>query len=261
MPGLLTILSLCVQAFFFWHYFKRSCCSDRWMFYVLLIPGLGPLFYFIAVYLPSELTATEKQRLQTSALNLIAPERNYKSIKLAYDRAPTVPNKHALARALINKGDGLEAAKLLREIIATPLGLDVPTLLDLAEAEALQDNFGAAQAALDRAYGLTDSGNKRDQIDLSAARLYEAQNKPDDAERHYRQIIDSYPGEEVRCRLAQLLLRAGRYRESWELLDQVLQRLRTGTTAYRKHNKDWDKIARQLMQQLEQKAGQNAARA
>jgi hypothetical protein len=66
----------------------------------------------------------------------------------------------------------------------------------------------------------------------------------DEAAAEYAMLVTHAPGEEVRCRYAQLLQRLGRNDEAKALFDEMLTRSRRAPGHYRRQEREWIDIAR-----------------
>jgi hypothetical protein len=66
----------------------------------------------------------------------------------------------------------------------------------------------------------------KDRIALLRGRIFEDVGREADAEAIYADLVDRFPGDEVRCRYAGLLLKQGRRSDARRLLDEVEHRLK-----------------------------------
>jgi hypothetical protein len=62
-----------------------------------------------------------------------------------------------------------------------------------------------------------------------------------EAEPLYRHLLEGWPGEEIRCRLAVLLLSLGRTEEAMKLLEEIKRNSKRGSSHYRVVNRQWSR--------------------
>jgi len=247
MQYVITIISLMVQAFFFWHAStKMSCCADRWVLYVLMIPVVGPALYFFLVYLPMELQAKQKIGLQQMAINLIDPKRALREASRAYEATPTPDNAHRLAQVLLRNGDGAGAEGLLQGVLTQIGERDPRVLIDLADAQRLQGKLSPALSLIDEALAQANLGSKQAELMLARGRVLEEMGRISPASESYRAAAERMGGEEARCRLAGTLIKLGQNNEAERILAEVQKRLDVAPIHYRSQQAAWIKECKAL---------------
>jgi hypothetical protein len=79
---------------------------------------------------------------------------------------------------------------------------------------------------------------------LLYAQSLEQQGEIERALIEYAALVEYYPGEEARCRLALLLQKAGRVAEAKVLFQQVVRSVERATKLYYRAERDWYEVAR-----------------
>jgi hypothetical protein len=75
-----------------------------------------------------------------------------------------------------------------------------------------------------------------------------------EAEERYLHVIDLWPGEEIRCRLASMLAKQSRYAEARNLFETVQRHIRRGGGFYRSQNKSWAKSSRAWLKYIDERS-------
>jgi len=251
MPQIIMLLSLAVQAYFYYHGLKNTCCGDRWILYILWVPVVGPLLYFIMFYLPRELSVTDKAKLQNAVVNTIDPQRNYKAAKLAHDRTPTLQNKQHLARVLLAMDQTDEALVLLRAAMQLPMANEDYSLqLDYADATRQSGQWNTARETLESARALATTPRQQAEVDAIAAQVEEQAGNYSRAAQIYSRIVDALPGQEMRCRLASVQFKMGETDAARTNLLAALEQIRLAPPLYRKQQHEWSQVAQQMLKQM-----------
>jgi hypothetical protein len=217
----------------------------NWFWFIMLFPPFGPLAYIVMEILPG----TNWDRLIDENLGFLTFFKKRRLERLA-DQAefsPTVDNRMAYAEELARQYRHNEAIEEIRGCLTGPMKDDPHLLMTLArvlnEAGRWQEVLETAHAFHPKDYQKHETALKH----LSAIAL-ENLDQEDDAERLYRELLPGWPGEEVRCRLANLLhTRGGHETEVRKMLEEIMTHSRRGTSHYRTTNSRWITYARQKL--------------
>jgi hypothetical protein len=166
------------------------------------------------------------------------------------DFSPTVDNRMAYAEELARQGRHEEAVEEIRGCLSGPLKDDPHILLTLARvldgAERWQEVLETAHRFRPEDYGKMENTLKY----LCAVALDNLENLGE-AERLFRELLPGWSGEEVRCRLAFLLLARDRQDvEAQKLLEEIMTNSRRGTAHYRAINARWIKLSRWKLKEM-----------
>ncbi len=69
----------------------------------------------------------------------------------------------------------------------------------------------------------------------------------EEAEIIYRDLLDGWPGDEIRCRLAVLLLGLNQKPEALKLCEQIKSHSKRGNSHYRQVNREWIRWAMHIL--------------
>jgi len=119
------------------------------------------------------------------------------------------------------------------ELLARAVAQDSTRFDDLGRLGILyldRDQVEKAVTVLGKAHELKPL-DRRVAVNLGAA--LDASNRPNDAQRHYRQVLAAFPDDSVAsCRLASSLYAQGKHGEAVHLLDEVVRRSPRAYCAY-----------------------------
>lgn len=202
----------------------RNGRNQLWIMALIFLPVASTVAYVIVEVLPGMKGNRHVRTVQAKAIAAIDPEREVRAARSALDLADTVANRIRLADALTALGKYGEALPLYREAVA--MGpLDLRTGEKLARAEFETGDAAGALATLDANRPATAQSD-RDRQGLLRARILEQLERKDEALAVYADIVTRYPGEEVRCRYAALLIEQGRDRKALAVLEEVEARMK-----------------------------------
>ncbi|HEX3863800.1 MAG TPA: tetratricopeptide repeat protein [Stellaceae bacterium] len=239
MPYLLIPI---LQIAFVVHAFRTG--RDRmWIFILLFLPGIGILAYIAVEILPGLFSGRAARGLRRQAIRQLDPGRNLRHRRAAVEEAGTVDNKRLLAEDLVAIEQFKEAAELYRSILTGIHADDPGMLMGLAKAAYGCGEFDEALRTILR-LGETSPSYHAVEAQLVYAMVLEALGRDDEAAHEYAQLVTHAPGEEVRCRYAQLLKRHGQADDAHELFNEILTRSRRAPRHYRGHEQKWIDIAR-----------------
>ncbi len=205
----------------------RQGRSPWWIVAFIVFPGLASLIYLLSL----TIDAAPPARRVSSTFSLSQLERDYR-------RTPTIAQALALGAALEERGQITAALRLYEE------HGERDALLLQARANALLalDRAHEAGAIVDKIYSLPGSALP-EQTPLLRARILAAQDDPH-CEQAYRELL-TRPGPEVRCHLADWLLKQQRNEEARVLYGSILESAHDNGRAYRQLYAPWIERARQ----------------
>jgi hypothetical protein len=223
----------------------RNGRNQIWIMALVFLPMVSTIAYLIVEVLPR---FRYNQHVRGAAEQIGAklhPERELKAARDQLDIAQTAANRLRLADAYTDLGRHSEALPLYRDAIGHGKP-DLSTGERYARSLFQNDRPTEAMAVLDEMKQPSASGD-RDRIALLRARILEELGERRQAEALYEDLVNRYPGDEVRCRYAALLVADGRDGEARALLEEVEARARRLTRQQRSgQNAMYDWAAKEL---------------
>lgn len=259
MGRILFFASLAVQGYFYWHAKSRmTCCADRWMIYMLMVPIIGPLLYFFMVYLPTELPGRQQTKIKRSLQEILLPKVALKQACAAFDASQNFATSSALASVLLQSKQYAEAAEQYRYTLALPA--DIPARTYMAAAEAVWQCGHADEALcyLHQAAEQTGSPAQKADINMALASIYLDQHQTAAALSSLEGIRSDALGEQVRYLLAQAYLQQGDAQQAMSCLAEIDRRTKNASIVYRSRQSEWIKKARKMARQIEAQTAQAA---
>jgi hypothetical protein len=195
-----------------------------WIMALVFLPLASTIAYVIVEVMPRMKHNRHVRVAHAQIVDKLDPEREIRAARNRLDIAETPANQVRLADALVERGRHAEALPLYREAIGNGK-LDYRSGEKLARCQYFADQNDAALATLDM---MTPprAASDMDRISLLRARILEDLGRGPEAEAIYVELVDRYPGDEVRCRLAGLFLAAGRTSDARLQLVEVERRLK-----------------------------------
>ena len=209
----------------------RKGRNSLWIMALVFLPLASTIAYVIVEVLPRMKHNRHVRVAREQIVEKLDPERELRAARDALDVARTAANRIRLADALVVRGRHKEALPLYRDAIGGTRP-DYRIGEKLARCLFLDDRNVEALGALDTMIPPSASGD-RDRIAVLRARIFEEVGKDDEAATIYAGLVDRYPGDEVRCRYAALLLKIGRRADARRLLTEVEQRVKRMTRQQR----------------------------
>jgi hypothetical protein len=219
----------------------RSGHVMPWLFFVLTVPFAGCLIYLVVMQGPQlqEAGAKAAGRMR----KVVDPDQDLRAKRRQVVLVNSADAKRALAEECMKRGTFDEAVALFETAAMGPLS-DDPTLLHgLARAKFYNNDPAGAQRALDDLRAANPDWQSA-KAHLLYARALELQGKMQDALAEYEALIDYYPGEEARCRLALLLKKQGRIADARSQFAMVITVVDHAPKHYQRAQHDWFKVAR-----------------
>ena len=205
----------------------RHGANRIWIMALMFLPLASTIAYLIVEVLPRMKHNRHVREAQARIVEKLDPERELRAARDALDLAQTPANRMRLADALVARGRPVEAVLLYRDAIGSTRP-DYRSGEKLARCLFLADRSHEALDVLD---GMSppSAPSDKDRIAVLRARILEELERDSEAEAIYAGLVDRYPGDEVRCRYAGLLLKQGRRTDARRLLDEVEHRLKRMT--------------------------------
>ena len=221
----------------------RTGRTQPWLMVIVFLPMIGSLIYLFMELIPDMMTTRQAHSVKRGLQNVADPNRDFRARKRDVEMVGTADAKRGLAEEYMRRQMYADAEELYRTAL-TGMHQDDPVLLyGLARAQLAQGNGAGAQANLDTLQA-TNPGYVSNEAHLTYARALELQGKDNDALEEYKALIRTFPGEEARCRYAQLLRRTGADEEARAMFTQVLKSLDGAPRHYRREQREWGDIAK-----------------
>jgi hypothetical protein len=236
------ILGLLLEIGFAIHAY-RTGRMNPWLWIIVFVPGIGCLLYFILEIVPELAAGRTAHRAKQNLIATMDPGRTYRSLVREVEIAPTVQNCLRLAEECLRLGRTQEAATLY-EACATGLYAADPTILGgLARSRFATGDLDGAKAALDALRAESPNWRPAD-VTLLNARVLEGQGHTEEALAALSALASTYPGEEARCRYAELLARTGHADKARAEYREIMRRVELQGRGYRKLQQPWYDAAR-----------------
>ena len=212
----------------------RNGANRFWIMALMFLPLASTIAYLIVEVLPRMKHNRHLRQAQAQIIDKLDPERELRAAREALDVAQTAANRMRLADALVARGRHGEALPLYRDAIGSSRP-DYRSGEKLARCLFLADRGQEALEVLD---GMVppSAPSDRDRVALLRARILEDLGRDEEAGTIYAELVGRFPGDEVRCRYAGLLLKQGRRTEARRLLNEVEHRLKRMTRLQRAEN-------------------------
>lgn len=221
----------------------RTGRMNPWLWIILFLPGIGSLLYFILEIAPELLSGRTANKMKRGLVATVDPGRDYRALLREVEIAPTVHNRLKLAEECLRLGRTEEAAQLYEQS-ATGLHAADPAILGgLARTRFATGDLEGARQALDALRAENPDWRPAD-VQLLYARIQEGQGQTQEALSALRALATTYPGEEARCRYAELLLRTGQDNAARAEYREIIRRVDLQGRAYKKQQQPWYDAAR-----------------
>jgi len=201
------VVSIALQLICIVHVF-RTGRNTAWIMAIAFLPMVGVLAYLIVEILPGMSGDRRVRQARVKIADTIDPERRVRDAQGAVDFSDTVGNRMEYGDALMARERYGQALEQFRTAERKSPHVDKAIGMRIAEAAYGAGLAQDALAALDR-LPETGSQSERDRRDLLRSKAAEIDDRPVDALALYRTIVDRVPGDEVRCRMAAILIGQG----------------------------------------------------
>ncbi len=241
MP-VLAVFEILIKIFFAVHVVRTG--RDRyWLWVIILFPGIGPLVYFIAEYVPDLQRNYKVQKFKSGVVKKVNPTKRLRYLEDQVELTPSVKNKKLLADEYVNRGMFDKAISIYRDCMQGIYAKDLSMIEGLCCAYFFKKDLSNAKKYLTELMDLRPK-KQNDEFDLLYARTLEEEGDTDGALEIYSELEKFFSGEEARCRYALLLKKEGRTEEADKLFKMILTNARLSPKFYVKAQKQWINIAR-----------------
>lgn len=219
----LVVLSVLIQVLTVVHIIRHGR-NQAWVLAAVMLSIPGCIAYFVIEVAPGLWGGRTAAAARGRVVKALDPERELRAARDALDLADTPLNHARVADALVELDRAGDAVVHYEAALGGIQSGNVRTLFKLASA--LLDSGNAARALQVAEPLPTAESSDGDRNALLRAKILEALGRAPDAMRIYADLVTRVPGEEVRCRYANLLMVAGRTGEARQLLREVGDRAR-----------------------------------
>jgi hypothetical protein len=212
--------------------------SFYWIMFLIFLPLLGGLAYFVVELLPQFTGSIAGQRAARSVRQTLNPGAGLRQHEAAWQQSPNVDNGRRYAEALLESGETGKAEEIINQALSGLFATE-PTLL-LLKAR-LQFEQGRSEETVETLELLQEENPDFRSADghLLYARALEALGRTGDAVREYSAVSGYFPGVEARYRLALCLQAAGNASASRNELESIMNDAKLAPPHFRKSQKTW----------------------
>ncbi|HEV2599753.1 tetratricopeptide repeat protein [Sphingopyxis sp.] len=218
------LISIVLQVLCIVHVF-RTGRNTAWIMAIAFLPMVGVLAYFIVEILPGLPRDRRVREARTKIADKMDPERRIREARDAAEFSDTAGNRIEYGDALMERGRHAEALAQFRAAERLSPHADRTIGMRIAEAAYEAGQLAEALKAID-ALPETISRTEIDRRALLTAKIAEADGRTDDALAIYREIVGRVPGDEIRCRIAGILIGKGDKAGALSVLREVEQRMK-----------------------------------
>jgi len=241
-------LMILVQVVFGIHAYKTGRMSP-WLWFIVLVPVIGCLLYFLIEMLPELARSRVIGKTQRGVEKLLNPEKNLKNYSQQLEVSNNVGNTLKLSEEMLSKGLYSNALEIIKKARKGLFEDDPVLLLNQARAEFQLALYADSKATLD--YLIARNPDfKSEQGHLLYARNFEALRQDPQALHEYQALIKYAAGAEIRYRYAVLLHRMGQLEQAQKELQELLLSARNSPGHYRKRNEEWLSLSERELQAI-----------
>lgn len=218
-----------------------------WILPIALLSWIGCIAYLVIAVLPDAVRAhMPARRFYDEPTSIADPGTSYGRKKRDMETIGSAQSKRVFAEECIKRGRYTEAVELYESAMEGPHTEDPALLHGLARAKLLAGDGAGAQAAFESLKSVSPADFTTD-ARLHYARALALQGKNDAALAEYRALVPTFPGEEARCRYAQLLLETGDRAGAEKLFREIVESSRGAPSYYRRRQREWIGIAKKSL--------------
>lgn len=218
------VISIALQLLCIIHVF-RTGRNTAWIMAIAFLPLVGILAYFIVEILPGLPRDRRVREARTKIADRMDPERRVREARETVEFSDTVGHRLEYGDALMARERYTEALEQFRAAERRSPHVDRAIGMRIAEAAYEAGLYSEALTAIDR-LPETISRTELDRRDLLRGKVAEADGRAREALAIYRDIVDRVPGDEVRCRMAAVLIAEGDKADARVVLREVMQRMK-----------------------------------
>ena len=212
--------------------------SFYWIMFLIFLPLLGGLAYFVVEVLPQLTGSIAGQRAVRGVRQALNPGAGLRQSEAAWTQSPNVDNGRRYAEALLESGDTGKAEAIINQALSGLFATEPTLLLLKARLQFEQDRADEAVQTLELLQEQNPDFRSADGH-LLYARSLEAVGKTADAVREYSAVSGYFPGVEARYRLALCLQAAGNSSASRGELESIMNDAKLAPPHFRKSQKTW----------------------
>jgi hypothetical protein len=230
------------------HVFRHGR-NTAWVMAIAFLPMIGMIAYFIVEIMPNLSRDRRVRQVKANIADSIDPERRVREARDAVEFSDTIANRMEYGDALMARGRYEQALEQYRIAERKSPHVDRTIGIRIAEAAYEAGLVGDALSALDR-LPETTSQSEHDRRALLRAKVTELDGRHGDALALYRAIVDRVPGDEVRCRMAAILIADGDKAAARAVLNEVEMRKKRTPSAMLKANAEMYDWAKRMLAEL-----------
>ncbi len=212
--------------------------NTSWIWIILFFPLVGSI-----IYLATEARGVGRggRKLASQLVDVVQPSRKLEALRAQLEHAPTVDNRLALAEECVRHKRYDEALELYA---TTGAHKDDPEVLKRRAGVQFEMGKPAdAKVTLEHLFE-TQPREKGPAMRLLFARIVEAEGDTEATLAAYEAATRGALGDEVRCRHAGVLERAGRRDDALAIYTRIVKESAHADSRYRRDNREWIQISK-----------------
>ena len=213
-----------------------------WLWFIIIVPGLGSLVYFIMELLPS-LAGTSSSKASTASTKGHNPARAYEQAREDLTQLDSVENQLRLAEAAIEVGKDIEAIAMYEKCLTGQLASDPKIRLKFAKVHFMSGNMPEALKQLEM-IAEQNNGYQSQEGHLLCAQALEKLGRYKEAQACYEGQVAHATGEETRARYAMLLLNMGAHGDAKEIFEAIIENVENSPKDYKQTQDEWYRLAK-----------------
>lgn len=244
------MLELAAQIYCVLHCIRQRK-SSWWILFILLVPIIGWIAYFIVEVWP-EIQAQRHNREGTANANPLryrAIPSKVSQLRESVDFSNSVTNRENLADELARQGEYTEAISVYQSCLKGFSENDVGILYKLAEAAFAGKEYATSLDSLHKVRALSDYRSSK--VRLLLARNYAAQGHTEKASQVFQQAIEKHGDIETHYRYAEFLYEQQQFAQALEMLAEIKQAAAQQPAHVRKLNSAWIRRAQKAQKILQ----------
>ena len=212
--------------------------NASWIWIILFFPLIG-----CVVYLATEARGVGRggRKLATQLADVVQPSRKLEALRAQLEHAPTVDNRLALAEECVRHKRYDEALQLYDT--TGPHKNDPEVLKRRAAVQLEMGKPADAKATLEHLFEL-HARERSPAMRLLFARVIETEGDAEATLVAYEAASPGALGDEVRCRYAGALEKAGRRADAFAIDARIVKEAAHTDSRYRRENREWIQIAK-----------------
>lgn len=214
-----------------------------WIWIILFFPLLGSLAYIVSEVRVGRRGSGGARKLAGQIVDVVQPSRRLSALRADVEACPSVENRLALADECARHRLYDEA---LQHYDSASSGVHNDDPAVLKGRAAVQFEMGKpadARATLERLFA-SNPRERTPAVRLLFARIVEAEGDTDATLTAYDAASQGAIGDEVRCRYAGVLERAGRRDDAFAIYTRIVKESARADSRYRRDNREWIQIAK-----------------